>query len=260
MKIISEDLRNNFLRDIKRDTGERRMSVRRISDLNDVISAVKEIYFGKVIYPRTGPNSLRKALNHGPQAKKNSLNSLLTSIGTKIHNYFVLEPNCDYTQENFDDFHNKLCKEFLDGINQLRNSVELADLTYGQAQKLINLTFKYLTTYSDYQTYAYLFRYCHMTIDKTVLKVLSNQNSLTAFLGTNAPGRLPVSNLSWTKMSKQEYTRLVNDYRNIIDAYLGDKSYMHLEYCIWNEDKHGLTPLPNSGGHIDATIIDKFHK
>lgn len=241
MKIISSVLRNNFLGDINRQD----MRDRHISDLGDVVSAVKEIYHAKVIYPRSGPTASRKAVNQGPHAE--DIDILLTSIGTKIHDYFILDPNCDNTQANFDAFHEELCKQFLDGINELRRAAGLANLTYGQAQKLINLTFKYLTTYADYETYAYLFRFCHMTIDRIVLKALSNRNSLSCFLGTNVSTRLNVANLSWTKMSKEEYYELVNEYRNILDGMLGDKTYMHLEYCIWNKERHGLISLPDSG-------------
>lgn len=254
MKIISSVLRNNFLEDINRKD----MRDRRISDLDDVISAVKEIYRGKVIYPRSGPNASRKVLNHGPHAE--DIDILLRSIGTKIHDYFTLDPNCDNTQANFDVFHEELCKQFLDGINELRRTAGLANLTYGQAQKLINLTFKYLTTYADYETYAYLFRFCHMTIDRIVLKALSNKNSLSEFLGTNVSTRLNVANLSWTKMSKEEYYELVNEYRNILDGMLGDKTYMHLEYCIWNKGKHDLISLPDSGEEEEAIEIRQFHK
>ncbi len=254
MKTIKEELRGQFWEDIKRSTQER--CDRRISNRNDVISTVSEIYYGNQIYPRTVQHSKRKTVN---EERRRDIDNLLFDLGDKIYHYFVLGPNCENNQANFDVFHDELCKTFLEGINAIRSDVHLDELTCGQAQKLINLTFKYLTTYSDYETYADLFRFSHMTIDGTVLRTLRSKQKLLRYLGVDSVRVNFVIEHGWTSMTEEQYHDLLIEYRRVIDPYLGDKSYMHLEYCIWNTKRHSLIDLQNSGG-VDATPISGFYK
>ncbi len=256
MKIIKEELREQFWDDIKRSSQERHE--REISNVNDVVSAVKEIYYGSSIYPRKGPQSFRKEVN---KKYRDKIDLLLTDIGTRIHDYFVLNPNCANSQTNFDIFHDELCDSFLNGINKIREKAHFAELNYGQAQKLINLTFKYLTEYSDYETYADLFHFSHMVIDKTILDTIESPVELSKFLGIELEAGVIILQHYWTHMSEKEYHDLLAEYRKVIDPHLGDESYMHLEYCIWNSKKHPHQPidLQNSGG-VDAMPISEFHK
>lgn len=254
MKTIKEEFRGQFWEDIRRSSKER--CDRKISNRNDVISTVSEIYYGNPIYPRFGLRSMRKKVNEKHRAE---INHLLTDIGDRIHDYFVLEPNSINDQINFDAFHDELCDLFLKGINKIRKNARSFELSYGQAQKLINLTFKYLTTYSDYETYADLFRFSHMTIDGTVLRTLRSKQKLLQYLGVDSVRVNFVIEHGWTSMTKEQYHDLLIEYRRAIDPYLGDKSYMHLEYCIWNTKRHLLIDLQNSGG-VDATPISEFYK
>ncbi len=168
-------------------------------------------------------------------------------------------PNRANDRVNFDLFHGELCESFLEGINKIRKNDDLAELTYGQAQKLINLTFKYLTTYSDYEKYADLFHFSHMVIDSTVLETLLSNRKLSQFIKIGSTKVDFTVSHGWTNMDKEEYYNLLTEYRKAIDSYLGDKSYMHLEYCIWSNKRHPILKLKNSGG-VDAIPISKFHK
>ena len=184
---------------------------------------------------------------------------MLNNIGELIYDYFNNEGNTTNNQINFDKFHEILCDKFLKGINTIRATAGLSDMSYGQAQKLINLTFKYLTTYDDYLDFADLFSYCHMVIDSIVLSNLG-RNRIGMILGVR-----PVKGISnlkgsqfkgkgWTSFTKEDYLSLVHEYRTMIASYIGDNTYMQIEYHMWPT----YSPISSTGTY--AKPINKFYK
>ncbi len=231
---------------------------RRIANLADVILAVSDIYYHKtVLWGHAREGRGQHALTDKSPERAN-VDALLSEIGHRIWEYFNGGPNTANTQENFDEFHSDLCDYFLSKINAIREKVGYAPMSYGQAQKLINLTFKYLTCYADYETYADLFHYSHMVIDSNVLGSFS-KSKLSALLGTPVTSVIKISNHSWTSFSKSDYLNIVSEYRRVIGPYIGGKSYMHLEYCIWHRAGAPVTSFASSGGSPAAPIAG-FHK
>ena len=153
---------------------DRMLSTRSITTRDDVIQAVKDVYY----HPTTlwaharggkGKNTLTNNGEHRPLVDR-----VLTEIGERIYQYFNGEPNALNNQANFDVLHESLCDSFFNGINEIRARVDYAPMSYGQAQKLINLSFKYISCFSDYLDFADLFTYCHIVVDNIVLKNLAS--------------------------------------------------------------------------------------
>ncbi len=180
---------------------------RRIANLADVILAVSDIYYHKtVLWGHAREGRGQHALTDKSPERAN-VDALLSEIGHRIWEYFNGGPNTTNTQGNFDEFHSDLCDYFLSKINAIREKVGYAPMSYGQAQKLINLTFKYLTCYADYETYADLFHYSHMVIDSNVLGSFS-KSKLSALLGT------PV-------------TSVIKDKQSFLDLFLKKRLSKH---------------------------------
>ena len=71
--------------------------------------------------------------------------------------------------DDFDKFHNKLCLSVLECLE-----LEYVEVKYGKAQKLVNMTFKYLycTKYISDNDKRSLFDNCHIALDSIILEWL----------------------------------------------------------------------------------------
>ena len=67
------------------------------------------------------------------------------------------------SQEEFDKLHQSACYELIDSFDD-------QDFTIGQAQKWINMTFKYLHLL-DYEEVQNVYEYCHVPIDSYILNI-----------------------------------------------------------------------------------------
>ena len=83
------------------------------------------------------------------------------AIAEKIQEIFIKSP-----AKGFDDWHKETCDLFLNML--LQKGYENA--TYGQAQKVINLAFKYLYCLDGAETYGEVFDLCHMPLDGFTLE------------------------------------------------------------------------------------------
>lgn len=88
----------------------------------------------------------------------------LDTLAKSIQAYF--SGKAYTTQTAFDNFHNELCEKFIKVLEKANYSA-----TYGQAQKIVNMTFKYLYCLDDasgkYEDY---FKYCHIALDTFTLE------------------------------------------------------------------------------------------
>lgn len=75
------------------------------------------------------------------------------------------------SQEQFDQLHQEACKSL---ITQFENQT----FTIGQAQKWINMTFKYLHLL-EYEDVEKVYEYCHIPIDSYMLEITGYQLSKT---------------------------------------------------------------------------------
>lgn len=168
------------------------------------------------------------------------------SLAEKIQEAFTNKEN-----KTFDDWHKEACDFF---ISQLG---EQYPATYGQAQKVINMTFKYLYCLkgADAEEYKIIFDKCHMPLDSYTLEwVFQELYPLYTFKGTNI---LPISSNtnegekfykkytpSWSNlklpMNAENSLDLDNNYsyeliKNLINFHLKDIPPLKAEFIIWPE-------------------------
>ena len=174
----------------------------------------------------------------------------LSPLVDKIWAYFNLTPNTSNNQSNFDKFHEDLCDCFL----SISTGAGFTH-TYGNAQKMVNMLFKYLTCFDDYKDFADLFSYCHVPIDSIIL----GKFNLIYHVPNTTDGRVyrgrysgKYNGVAWTAMSKNDYTALVKDYRTALFSIKGNHSWLGLEYYIW-----GGTTIPTTG--TQAPVIEEFY-
>ena len=124
----------------------------------------------------------------------------LKCIIEKLEDYFH-EEKAPLTEEEFDKIHDELCllwcKEF--------KSPEDGKLgTYGKAQKIVNMSFKYLYCREDDENYRNHFKYCHMPLDSFTLEWFKREQ-----FGQNRPNKIIAS---WSNLENSE-----NDADTFID-------------------------------------------
>lgn len=118
------------------------------------------------------------------------------------------------SQEKFDSWHCKVCKN----IKLLYNEKGI-DFTYGQAQKWLNMTIKYLYILEvEGYTFDSIFEYLHIPIDKYILKGVKDELEI----------KRPVD--AWSKLDKKEYFK----YQNAIRERLREKGISPIRWEFEN--------------------------
>ena len=225
MRIIPKNQREQFFntvsRRIKSHTNELSYEERSVLAHTPVYMACIDVYQTGIIFPR-GKAAARKNITDY------EIYDVCMSLGSKIHEHIC--SHCISTQSEFDEIHHMLCTTFLDEMNEVRLKYGYEPLNYGQAQKMINMSIKYLTLYSDYEENAHLFKYCHMPIDRIVLKSLKNDFGFRN-ITSDISYKVGEEKQSWSNFSYDFYRELLNDIRSNIN--LNDHTYLELEYNIW---------------------------
>ncbi len=131
-----ETLRNIFAISRKDNTGS-------INELDDY----KKIVSGPA-YQDFTPRNIKGVT-------KKTVQKVLDDLAKKVFEYI------HNNSESFDAWHEKTCYWFIDEYNKASG----ASIKAGKAQKIINMSFKYLFCLRDATNYADSFKECHMPLD-----------------------------------------------------------------------------------------------
>ena len=229
MWIIDQSLRNSFSSQIN---GFNFQGLK-ISNQKYIRDAIGFIYKTKsVLYRRRSKNYSDKWSLGGNAAAKNALDKLLDDLAQCIYGYFNKPGNVANNQSNFDEFHHEICQGFLNGLNNIRTMVGLLPAKYGNAQKMINILFKYLACFDDYPKYADLFSYCHMPIDGYIVRALKNNG-------------IKIPPTPWNWLDYDEYINLQNEIRSKLQKH-PDMPILETEFIMW--------PLAAKGGSCGGAL------
>lgn len=193
---------------------------------DDIVFAVKKAYID--MSPRTfkknnawweSPDNAYKEGKERLPAKELSWQeekaSIFAWLAEKFHVYF--HKPC----ENFEEWHEQTCDEFIKKFKPvLENYGYDADqsLKYGKAQKIVNMTFKYLFCFDDAEKYEVKFEACHMPIDSYILNWyndICDENCKTV----------------WSELEKNQYYALEEKIKTLLDG----KNPFLAEFFIWAE-------------------------
>ena len=94
------------------------------------------------------------------------------------------------SQEAFDAKHKELCKKYMDLLKNERYPIK-----YGQAQKVVNMAFKYLFCCEDASSKP-AFKYCHMPLDGLILNWCKKDLKISVNSDKDA----------WSKLTEEKYT------------------------------------------------------
>lgn len=137
------------------------------------------------------------------------------------------------TQEEFNTKHKELC---IDWTNILKENGNTGDnLSYGKAQKVVNMMFKYMYCYSYLNNFIKeipenAFDYCHMTLDSFTLRWISD------VWEKDKKAKIIKSDTAWSKLSEKEYddiSKIVKDNEDKLKPY----TKFEAEFFIWDYEQ-----------------------
>ena len=145
----------------------------------------------------------------------------LTDIKDEFSTYIKKE-FWDYfnSTTSFNTFHDKACNDMIEIFSKRYNNV-----TYGKAQKAVNMIFKYFYCFdnSDLPQYEKKFSDCHMPLDSKILewyrKDIDNSQ-----------------NTPWSYLNEDEYDEIQERIKKHIGAkYNGEYTVLQSEFVIWDD-------------------------
>ena len=189
----------------------------------DVKDFLLNAYFGDVADPiYTAANSayldlnrtieFKKAPNISKERKSALRHKCVEIIKARIAG---LSKDGLFDKEMFDSWHSKLCEAICRKYNDSG-----IHFHYGQAQKWVNMTMKYLSVIDSTQTEGYL-DCLHVPVDSVVIDLANEE------FGIERPAN------RWSRMTKEEYISYQEELRSKIKENTG-LSPLLWEFRSWN--------------------------
>ena len=191
---------------------------------------------------------VRTIKGHNSSTKEKCVNYLKQEFNEILKN-----PSC---LDNFDDTHGKLCKGFLKVLNDKENKIK--EQQYGKAQKVINITFKFLVAHGKLDPkYA---KKCHMPIDSFVLNWLYGSNKYN-------------NERAWSYITQNDYREIqakidetINEEFKICGIPIKVNNRIEADFYVWyitktqqsyNNTLNAIKSLSKQINDFDSECIDK---
>lgn len=129
-----------------------------------------------------------------------------------------LSEEIDVTQESFDKWHQETC----DMIREPYEKVGI-EFSWGQAQKWINMTIKYLYVIGSC-SFDGIFQFCHVPVDNYVIHIAKQELKLTA------------PKYNWSKWTYSQYV----DYQGKLRSRIHNLSPLRWELKSWVKEARRL--------------------
>ncbi len=146
---------------------EKRMSISSEEDIRYVV--MKKAYKDMMIRTIKKENA-----NAAIDIKKRD--EVLKWLSHEFLKFFKDEGNI--YDENFSKWHEKICEEFLNKFNGDVLKDNYKPIQFGKAQKIVNMTFKYLRCFDDADDYSAFFVHCQMPMDSFMIEEWYNKNNV----------------------------------------------------------------------------------
>lgn len=193
----------------------------------DIVNSLRGLYFGsawgegayKAAVFRAYLDFSRtikfcNAMNDQRLERKEYIVSLFEKQIKELHSRSVS------TQEDFDTWHGEVCENIID------NYKGVATLTYGQAQKWVNMTIKYLYLLSA-DPFEKEFSFLHIPIDRYVIDAAKK-------LGVKKPG------VAWSALNDDGYKNYQQALRTAIQKKYPNTAPLRWEFGSWLEAAKGI--------------------
>ena len=219
-----EQLKSDFTFDMMWEDAPRRELF--VTKFEDVLLAVRKAYAD--MSARTIKGFGDVSAEKKKELRKNFANKFIETF---------CKAEAPLTQEAFDERHQEVCDDFLVRLNALCVKHNLKEQHYGKAQKIVNMTFKYLYLFEKNEPIQLLFAFCHMPLDSNIFEYLKKKFKSH---GLNAK----LFETAWSKLDAGQFREIQTAIRKYCQEYSSDyadaadecaKLPFYAEFPIWEE-------------------------
>lgn len=173
----------------------------------DVLDFLRTIYFGVYTNPYVAASSrayrdMNRTIrfNGMEQEQRNALRSSVDELLEKEITSLVVDGV--KSQDEYDKWHFKICEK----IRKIYREAGI-EFNYGQSQKWLNMTIKYLFIIGEY-SFDGIFQYLHVPIDNYILDVANKELKIARSVG------------AWSRWDQydEQYLEYQKELRNKIDG------------------------------------------
>lgn len=198
-----------------------------VTELKDVLLAVRKAYADMSV----------RSIKGFSKVKDEKKEELRENFAQKFIDTFC-KAAAPLTQEAFDERHKEVCEDFLEELKTLCVGPDFKEPPcYGKAQKIVNMTFKYLYLFEKNEPIQPLFAFCHMPLDSNIFEYLKRKFKS---YGLNAK----LFETAWSKLDDERYMEIQkairgycqkhsSDYADAADEYA--KLPFYAEFQIWGK-------------------------
>lgn len=199
----------------------------KLSGTDDDKKLIKKILETSVYHDftfRTNEKGISELYKKSIEKMNDKIQKFLSLVKEK-----VLGNSNDGKTELFNSGHKKLCKNI---IKLFDNKIE-----YGKAQKIVNMTIKYLFCFDEEGVYEEVYKYCHMPLDSYILTWLRYvvNDKLAKVLETKW------DDIKWSKLDFDKYERIQVEIKKFLCDKTKNKIWPELpfyaEFYIWREEQ-----------------------
>lgn len=196
----------------------------------DILDFYKVIYFGAITDSMAATSNrayldLNRTIrfNKIPQEKRDSLRCSVTLLFKK-EILALVEAGVD-SQNGYDSWNHRICWEMRTYYREAG-----VEFHYGQVQKWLNMTMKYLYVSGEY-TFDDLFQFLHVPIDKNVFSIARKE------LGIRPP------TTAWSRWD--DYNRQYMTYQKELHSKIRGYSPLRWEFKFWMQEARKLEQKNN---------------
>ena len=192
----------------------------------DALDFLKVIYFGAITDPYEAAafrayRDFSRTLRFGEMEDVARINLRKQTAGILRERISDIAEEAHVTQDSFDNWHKETCASIR--IPYVNAGIELS---WGQAQKWLNMTIKYLYIVGTC-SFDGIFQFCHIPVDNYVFKIAKKE------LG------VPIPKVSWSRWSDYDgqYMTYQKELRSRIKGY----DPLRWEFKYWMKEARNLT-------------------
>lgn len=175
------------------------------------------------------------------------INVALECLAQKVFKY--ISSSKTYSKEQFDEWHKKTCEEFIEDCKKVLDSSVGEKITAGKAQKILNMTMKYVFCCLEGEQDKDKFMWCHVALDHFTLEnwfsndVLDWYNDQKGKMDKVAKGRIENwSNLEYGNLENLgSYCWIQECIRDYLSKFKGHKyeglTPFQAEFYVWQDEK-----------------------
>lgn len=105
-------------------------------------------------------------------------------------------------------------------ISKVQNSdtylIDVDNIKYGKAQKIVNMTCKYLMLFSDASDYQKVFQQCEMPLDSKILEYYNN--TIVTSLNKSKNSKIQRCNTAWSNLEYDEYEDIQKNIKEFCES------------------------------------------